>query len=305
MVGIYFYIDTIAKTAIEKGATYALGVNTSVGNVSVGITSGKFGIDNLDVDNPEGYDATKKFFGLGKGELEMSLGSLFADKVEVPRLAFNDINVSLEKKNGKANFDVIMENLGKFENKEDKTPEDVEQSEGKRFVIDVVEINNVNIHVDLLPELGTLTKIDLKIPSIKLTGVGSDSDQGVLVSELAGILLKAVLQAAAEKGEGIIPAGLLGDLKGQLAKLDDIKALGMEMSGKVISDVTKEIDKVTKDIGDKVGKEIEKVTKDLGKDITKDLGKDVIPKDIGKDLGKDLGKGLKGLGDGLFGKDKK
>lgn len=302
LVGIYLYIDTIAKTAIEKGGTYALGVETTVENVSVGITSGKFGIDNLNVANPEGYEL-QQFFTLGKGELEMSITALMSDKIEVPRFALSDIRVSLERKNGKANYDVIMENLAKLESKEDKTPEATDDGEGKRFIVNEVDIKNVSIHVDMLPELGPITRVDLDIPSIKLKNVGSDSDKGVLISELANILLKAILQAAAESGK--LPLDMLNDLQGKLAKLGDLKGLGMEVTGEITSKVTEEINKVTKDIGDKVGKEIEKVTKDLGKDITKDLGKDVIPKDIGKDLGKDLDKGLKGLGEGLFGKDKK
>lgn len=283
-VAAYFYIDTLAKTGIERGATYALGVDTTVDGVSVGIFSGQFGMDGLNVANPQGYTAPH-FLDLGRGELDVTLGQLMKEKIQVTRLSFKDVDVHLEKAGGKANYAVIMENLEKLEAKDDETIED-ESDTQKKFVFDLIEIENITVHVNLTPELqglspavGDLTRLDVSIPRLTLKNVGSDSEQGALIAEVADVVIKAILQAAVAKGG--LPPDMLADLQGRLAQLENIDKLGMEMAGQAIKDVQK-----------KIGSEIDKITKDKAKDLLKDNGKDLL-----KDAGK-------GIGD-LFNKDKK
>jgi len=288
LVAAFFYVDTLAKHGVEKGATYALGVDTTLGNISLGIFSGKTGLDKLNVPNPGGF-ASPHFLSLGRAELDASVRDLMGEKVHVTRLAFKDIDVNLEKAKGQANYAVIMENLKKLESKDDATKEK-ESGNEKKFVIDLIDIENITVHVNLTPELeglapaiGNMTKPDVNIPKITLKNVGSDSEGGALISEVSDVVIKAILQAVIAKGG--LPADMLADLQGRMAQLQNIDKLGLEMAGKAIGDLQ-----------DKAGKEIEKVTKDLGKDRLKDAGKD-LTKDVTKDLGK-------GIGD-LFGKDRK
>ena len=54
IAGFYIYFDSIAGAAIEKGCTQALGVETSVGWVRIGLLSGVFRLDGLNIANPAG-----------------------------------------------------------------------------------------------------------------------------------------------------------------------------------------------------------------------------------------------------------
>jgi len=285
VVVAFIYIDSIAKAGIEKGATYALGVDTTLDNISLGIFSAKFGMDKLHVKNPSGF-TSPHFFKLGRGEVDVSIGQLMGEKVQVVRIAFKDIDVHLEKFKGKTNYDTIMENLKKLESKDETT---VKQESGtsKKFVIDLIDIQNVNVHVNLMPEIGELTKLSINIPALTLKGIGSDTEGGALLAEVSDVILKAIIQAVIAKGG--LPADMLGDLQGHLAQLENLDKVAVEMAGKVVDDATKkitgELDKATKDL-----------TKDLGKDILKD-GAGGLLKDKTKDIGK-------GIGD-IFGKDKK
>lgn len=281
VVAVFFYIDAIAKAGIEKGATYALGVETTLDGVSLGIFKGKFGMDQLSVKNPAGF-SSPHFFALGRGEVEVTIQQLMGEKVQVVRIAFKDIDVHLEKSKGKTNYAVIMENLKKLESKSEET---VEQESGtsKKFVIELVDIQNINVHVNLVPEIGDLTKLDIKIPALTLKGIGSDTEGGALLADVSDVILKAIIQAVVDKGG--LPADMLGDLQGHLAKLENLDKFAVEVADKLIGDTTK-----------KVTAEIDKVTKDATKDLLKD-GAGGLLKDKTKDLGK-------GIGD-LFGKDKK
>ena len=101
VVGIAFLsIDAIAKTAIERGSTYALGVKTTLSKADIGIFSGEFSLTGLDVDNPPGFDQ-EHFVELGEGKVSVSLGTLRAQIVELPLLALSDITMTLEKKGGR------------------------------------------------------------------------------------------------------------------------------------------------------------------------------------------------------------
>ena len=60
LVVVGLYIDDIAKTAIEVGATEALGVSTTVGSCHIGLLRGTFKLEDLRAGGPQPYDAVKK-----------------------------------------------------------------------------------------------------------------------------------------------------------------------------------------------------------------------------------------------------
>ena len=116
-------IDRIAKAGVEQGGTYALGVKTTLDDISVAIFAGQCGMEGLKVANPEGFDSDR-FLGLNTGQVAVSLGSLMEDTVVVPTLTLTGIDLYLEKKGDKGNYDVILENLKKFESKPDEAPDE-------------------------------------------------------------------------------------------------------------------------------------------------------------------------------------
>ena len=67
-------IDRIAKTGVEQGGTYAMGVTTKLDGIHIGLLSGSVSLDGLSVENPEGFKADH-FLKLGDGSVEVSLGS--------------------------------------------------------------------------------------------------------------------------------------------------------------------------------------------------------------------------------------
>lgn len=265
--GVLVYADSIVKTAVEKGGTYAFGVPTKLANADVGLISGKLGLDGLDVNNPTGYKSAS-FMTMGHGGIEVSLGTLRSEVVEVPRLEISDVQVNLEKAEGKANYQVILDNLKKLESGE--KPASTEKSE-KKYVIKEVHVKNVKVHVDLLPVGGTLTQANITLDAVYLKDIGT-AGKGVPLSELASIIVKAVMSAIADKGGGVIPADLLGDLQGKLAELKNLDQLGVIATTSLEELKTKTLDNVKKDVEQKV----DDVKKDVEKKIEEGL-KGLIP----------------------------
>lgn len=283
VAGGLFWIDSIAKVGVEKGATYALGVETTLDRMRIGVFSGEAGMSKLNVRNPGGFD-TPHFLDLGNGNVAVSLGSLMDDTVVIPELTLSSLSVNLERKGGKANYQVILDGLKRFDEKEDapqrEPQDDAEAKRGKKFVVRHVAINDVNVQVDLLPVGGELTRVPLKIERIELRDVGSESANGVQLAELTGILIKAILASVLEAGGDLIPA----DIAGELSKgLEGLTGLG-GVTAQVVGEVSTVVDGHVRKVGE------------AGKELLQKLGESGGGHGEGvKDVGRQIEQGIGGL----------
>ncbi len=277
-VALFSYVDKIAKAGIEKGGTYALGVPTTLGSADVGIFGGTFAMNDLKVANVQGFPGPH-FFSLGDGSVAVSLSTLRENTVVLPHLKLDAIDVRLEKKDGATNYGVILENLKKVSGggSDKPAPQPAPSKDEKRFVVNDLSITKVTVSIDLMESgsagaaLVPLQKITIPIDAIKLQNVGKTGQgvagSGVTMSELANIIVQAVIGAAVENGAGVIPGEILGDLKGRLASLGDLSKLDMKVLGDVkgtVQDLTKTTEEVKKKVED-VAKQGEKAVDDAKK----------------------------------------
>jgi hypothetical protein len=274
VVTVFVYLDSIAKSAVEKGATYALGVETTLDSADVGVMSGDFTMKGLNVANPEGFDRDH-FLRLGEGYVDVSLGSLRQETVQLPTLTLTTVNMSLEKKGGESNYKVILDNLKRLESGEaegDKEP-------GKKFVIEEVVISDITVEVDVFGIGGALDRARVPIDEIRLTNVGSD---GADTSEVTNVVIKAIM-AAVLANAADLPADLVNDLGGTLGGLTSLADMGIEGSIDVGGQMSDFAGKTITGVGEQATKAVEDATKGLGEGVDE---------------------AVKGLG-GLLGGDKK
>jgi hypothetical protein len=247
---VLYYLDAIAKTAVERGATVALGVQTTLSSADVRVFMGQFTMTGLVVDNPDGFEGDT-FLQLGEGFIDVSMGSLRQDTVKVPMLSLDTVNVNLEKKGGEANYKVIIDNLKKQESGETKD----EQKPGKQFVIEEVVITNVNVQADVFGVGGQLDRARVPIKEIRLTNVGRD---GADSSELTNVIMKAIMAAVIANGADF-PADLVNDLGGSMQGLSSLASMGVDgsfdvggqmtnLADSALDEATKGLDEGTKDV---------------------------------------------------------
>lgn len=250
VVIVVLSLDAVAKTAIEKGGTYALGVKTTLGSASVGVLSGDFSMQGLDVANVEGFDGPH-FMALTDGGVQVSMGTLRQETVELPSLTLDGLDVYLEKSGGKSNYGTIMENLQRFESKGEggDTPKQEKEGAGKTFVVREVVITNVSVHADLLPIGGTASQASVTIPEIRMTDLGNDKplDMGQLVN----VLVQAVMTAIVELPGGLLPGDIGAELKSQLGNLEALGDAGVKIVGDIQSQV-EQIGQQAEQIGEQV-----------------------------------------------------
>ncbi|MBI1189953.1 MAG: hypothetical protein GC200_04635 [Tepidisphaera sp.] len=265
VVVAFFAIDSIAKSAIQEGGTYALGTPTSVSSVSVGVVSGKFSLSGLSVANPAGSFKSPHFLTLGNGGVDVSLSTLNQSTVELPKFSLSNLDVNLEKRDGKTNYGQILDHMQQVTGggngaPKTSTPPPASKDE-KKFIIHDLDIEKVTIHASLVdgPDaVKDLTSVTIPIDSIRLKDVGKTGSgvagSGVTLEELTNIVVKAVLSAAAEKGDGLLPADVLGDLQGKLKALGDLGNVPTE----VIANAKGTVEKAGKQIIDEGKKAVDK-----------------------------------------------
>ncbi len=256
--GVVFYIDKAAKTLIERGGTYALGVETTVDSADVRLLAGDFRMQGFAVANPEGFDADH-FLSLDNAGVDLDIGSLRADTIELPTLFLTGLAMAIEREGGKANYSVILDNLKSLESGEE---DDAAEGPSKKFVIHEIVLRDNVVTVEVLPLGGELSTVAVSIAEIRLEEIGSDSDTGVVISDLMNLIVQAVLTSVLESGIDL-PKELFDDLSGQLAQLDSLKELGVN----VVAELGNQAGGIIPNSGD-IGRSLQ----DAGGDAIKGLG---------------------------------
>lgn len=278
-LAIYF-IDSIAREGIQQGATYALGVETTVGDMDIKLRpTVRVGMHELQVNNPPGF-ASPHFVRLEEAQMRFAVGSALTDTLEVPFIGLRGFDVHLEKVGDQTNYEVILDNLAGVEDEEAPAPEGgggepevaegPEGSGGKKLSIQKIVIQNVRADVDLVPQGGELTHFAITIPEIVLDDLRDD----MTTAELSSLIIQTLLRAILQSGQGLLPEALLQDLQGELGSLQGV---AFEVTGEVM-----------------------KQAQELGGEATKALGESAGK--LGGKLGEEVGGAVKGLG-GLLKKD--
>lgn len=245
---IPFWISPVAKKAVETGGSEALGVKTTLADLSIGLLSGTCDLAGLNIANPEGFE-TPHFMDLGSGAVAVDVQSLQNDVIEIPRFELTGLDLNLEKGSGQANYEKIMENLGKLSTEEERPKE--EEEPGKKFVIKEILIKDVKVTA----KMAGLT-VPMKIDEMRLQNVGSEGE-GVDMKELIALIVSGVLKGVAEEGRGVLPEGIS---KGLADGLQGLKGLGEhgEKAAAILEGhegkATEEIDKAGDKIKDLYGK---------------------------------------------------
>lgn len=216
-------VDYLARLAIESAGSRALGVTTTLDQLSIGIFSNSSSLSGFQVANPEGFQSNF-FLRLDSGALNMSLLNVLDETIEIDQLELSGVHVNLVREAKQANFSAIIANARRFEEETSKKAES-DLSLGKHYVIHSVFIRDIHVHMDLLPIGGKLTQLDVPIELLELKDVGAESSRGENLARIIATIVRALLEAALDKGEGILPPETIEELSGMLSELKPLETI--------------------------------------------------------------------------------
>jgi uncharacterized protein involved in outer membrane biogenesis len=281
VVGVIFFLDSIVRTAVEKGTTQSLALNTTLGNASVGLTSGDVSLGDLKIANPEGFDAPE-MLSLGKVSLDTSYGKVFGTPTTVDSLVIDKPKLVLEFKGMKSNLKTVADRLASSGGDQPSKPTPADPSaKPLKMIIDTLKVSGAQVEIRSdLPGLDKPYVID--VPAIEMTQIGNAD--GNRNGEEAGKIVSQIISRLSLEAQksGKLPPQLAAVLQGDLDSL--IKNIGgkfAEQTAQLQAEAMKQVDALKDKAQQTVDDAKAKAQGEIGK-----LG-EKLPGDLGGMLGGD------------------
>lgn len=183
--GLYFARNLLVESAVEKGSTYALGVNTDLGSAGLEFSGGSLELNNFEVSNPEGYQSDN-FLVINKGILDVNEGSLLDDEVVIDSFVIDGFELTFEQNDAKGNYKDILNNIKKMNL---SSSSDSEQ----KFQIKKVSIRNISVNT-LYNILGQTGEKKFDIADINLSNIGGNN--GATIAQVTAKIINTVTSKA-------------------------------------------------------------------------------------------------------------
>lgn len=273
IVGAFYYIDAIAKKAIEQGGEMALGVPTTLEDMHISLFGGEAELAGLEIANPTGYSGS--FMGLGQGGVAVSLGSLMDDTIRVPHVRLSGIRVNLFQKGKENNIEPLLARTRALAGNKGSQAKQSTADGGKKLIVELFSLDDVQVNANL-ELLGQTSKINLTLPRIELRNLGAEQG-GLPMAELVQQVVQAVLSAVQSSSMQLSPA-LAQLLAGELGGLDGIKT---EVIGQAKAEVEKQVREVQKQVSETIKQvvpespmteEVNKMVEEKSGDLLKGVG---------------------------------
>jgi uncharacterized protein involved in outer membrane biogenesis len=225
LVALALLAGNAIKGAINTAGPKALGVPISVKSVNVGLLTGRFGLNELVIGNPEGFK-TPEAIRLGKVAVKVNMASLFSKVLVIDRIYVGGPEITYEVGLGGSNIGAIQKKLAPSKPAE-KQPEPAEQpaKPGKKVQINDFLIEGGRIHFSTVGMAGHEATIPL--PAVHLTDIGKESDGASpqeVIAKVFGAIGSTVSSAATGIGTGAVDAGKAVG-KGATKALESVEGL--------------------------------------------------------------------------------
>jgi uncharacterized protein YjbJ (UPF0337 family) len=262
---VYFSLNGIVRSTVQKQTTSSLNLDTSVGGANVSLIGTSLGLDDIQIASPQGFSAPK-MFTLGGVKVDVSLGQLRQDPIHVASIDIQKPTLVIEQSGGKFNIQALM-------SQESKPPPD--NKEPIKLIIDQLKVSDSK--VILRPGIpGIASEIPISIPTLEMkdVGTGEGNQNGAAIKEIVMDVVTALTAKASESDQ--LPPEVR-----QLLKLN-VSEITAQLKGQV----AEQIGKITGDLSKKLPGDVGRTIEQIGKnpDLTKDPGK-ALEQGIGGLLG--------------------
>lgn len=231
----FLFVDRLIAGSIEKGATYATGVETKVGGIDASLFAGALAIDELSIANPPGF-RPEPFVRLSSTRAAWENGTILSDAIHVREFVVDGVAINLELVGGKTNYGTILEHVKRVSPAGDGTQKDSGKS--RTLKIDRIVIRNVKtaLHISGVP--GASGSLQAEVPEIVVENFDSSGSTGEIVAKLTRVVIEALLSSSLKAGRGVFPDNLLKDLGGEL---DGLKQTVKEQAEGMLKGLEKEL----------------------------------------------------------------
>jgi uncharacterized protein involved in outer membrane biogenesis len=190
-------LDSIVAGVIEDVGTETLKTKVSVSDVSIDLKAGKAGIAGLTIANPDGYSSAK-LFDMEGIEVDLDIKSMSEEVLVIESIRIKNPKISFEgTASGGSNMQSLLDNI------ENAPRGESAAKEGKvlKLIINRFEFSGGLVHA--ISALKPGEELDLKLPAIKMSGIGRSQGgvtADVAIKQITDELLNAVIASAVKAG---------------------------------------------------------------------------------------------------------
>lgn len=230
VIAVNLFADRAVRVGIESVAAKALNIEIAVDDVDLSIIKGRLVLQNLSIVNPPVYQNDELLI-LKNTEIEVEAKSLVSDVVNIKQIKINDV-------------DVIIEQHSVSENNLRDIVQAISDStyEGKKLRVDNLEISDISVKVDLMPNSEQTEPSTLMLSPIRMTNLGYDNqlDTAALLKEI----IYAIANSIVEEGISVLPTDILGTMSSTLNKTIELGTKIMEGNEDVGREITEGLKKL-------------------------------------------------------------
>ena len=197
---IGFSLNNIIKSGVETVGSKMMQVSVQVDTVNLALLSGSASIKGLEIGNPSGY-TTPQAISVGSAAVGLNPFSILSDKIVVRSVQIEAPEITFEGNPFSGNnLGKIMQNVNAGAKKTrpvvaTNTVAGTNNPSARKIEVDDFMIASAKVHVTLTAGGGLAArKMDLTLPTIHLTDLGTNSD-GITTAELTRRVLEAITTA--------------------------------------------------------------------------------------------------------------
>jgi uncharacterized protein involved in outer membrane biogenesis len=190
-VVVYFNLDRIVKSEVEKQGTASLRLKVTLGSARLSVFGGRVDLRGLTIASPQGFSAPH-MLELGGGKARVAYAQLRKQPIHIRSLELDQPKLVVEQSGGTLNFKKAMA----------LQPAKPPDTEPMRLVIDEITVKDA--HVLVRPGLpGVSQQIDVPVPSLTMRAVGSGrgAKNGAAVKDVTMQVITALAGKAAQSDQ--------------------------------------------------------------------------------------------------------
>ena len=204
LVLLVIFRDFVIKHSVEKAGSLVVGTPIKCGHFSSSFT-GKVHIKDLTVGNPEGYH-NPYAFKLGEVRVDLNVGTIFSEKIEVRDVYVEGVSVDYELKFGRSNLGEIQKNLERFTPADKDNPDTANEGgddSAQQAVIRHLKIENTSL---TFSNATLKTTLKMPLPGLELENLGDGKPIGETLNEFFGLIFTSINKAVTGAGGVIVDA---------------------------------------------------------------------------------------------------
>jgi hypothetical protein len=200
-----FFLGPSIRTAVTTIAPMVTKTPVTLESVSVNLFTGNISLKGLVIGNPDGFK-TEAAMKVGEVKLSVEPMSVFSNSIHVKQVYVDGAEAWYEAGIPDSNVGKLQKNIDDFIGAGGKTAKPEEKKpagEGKKVVIDDLQIVNTKVHLSVKGIGGAALPVPM--PDIKQKDIGKEGD-GKSVAQAAADILKSVTGSISEVGAKAVGA---------------------------------------------------------------------------------------------------